>query len=302
MRFLPSLIGLCLVLPVDHCPAQDPWADSVISWKPGIGGAPGYDDPDRSLGEPARMSGIGIDPGVVSPFQPAWTPNELVSIGIGGELVLAFDEWIMDDTGNPHGIDLIIFGNSGFIDGSSPLGTNNGLFGADGGLVEVSEDGEQWMLVPGCLADDAWPTRGWIDSNPYDIEAGSQPTDFLSPMDPAIPWTDTIGIQWEELLEIYADSAGGVGIDLEPLGLERIRYVRVSVPEESFLAPEIDAIVDVSPLQPADLNDDELVDVNDLLMLLEAWGSGESDNQADLNGDGIIDVTDLLMMLEAWTG
>ncbi|MDG2095613.1 MAG: hypothetical protein P8J89_10135 [Phycisphaerales bacterium] len=301
MRVRITLASLCLMISSIHAMSQDPWADVVINWEPGIGGAPGYDSPQRSLGQPARMSGQGIDPGVVSPFQPAWTPNELVSIGAGGELVIAFDEWIMNDPDNPHGIDLIVFGNSGFIDGNSPLGTNNGLFGADGGLISLSEDGEDWLMVPGCLADDAWPTRGWIDADPYDMEPGSEPSDFLTPMDPAISWTSTIGIPWSDLVETYGRSAGGVGIDLEPLGLNRIRFVRISVPVDAFLAPEIDGIVDVPPQQLADLDGNGLVNVNDLLMLLEAWGSASSGNPADIDNDGNIDVVDLLLMLKGWT-
>lgn len=301
MRVLSAIVGLCLILFSQSSRAEDPWADFVVLWEPGLGGAAGYDNPVKSLGEPSRMSGLEIDPGVVSPFQPAWTPNELVSIGVGGELIIGFDEWVMDDSSNPHGIDLIIFGNAAFIDGNMPMGTANGLFGADGGLISVSEDGEEWLNVPGCFADDAWPTRGWMDAGPYDIEAGSEPADFLSPMDPAISWKDSIGKPWNELLETYGNSAGGVGIDLEALGLNRIKYVRISVPTDAFLAPEIDAFADVPPLQPADLNGDDVVDVNDLLMLLESWGTSGSDNPADLDDNGVIDVVDLLLMLEAWT-
>lgn len=301
MRVRHTLAFLCLMILTIDAMSQDPWADAVITWEPGIGGAPGYEIPERALGQPARMSGVGIDPGVVSPFQPAWTPVELVSIGLGGELVIAFDEWVMDDPRNIHGIDLIVFGNAGFIDGNTPLGTNTGLFGADGGMISLSEDGEDWVTVPGCLADDAWPTRGWLDSSPYDIEPGFEPSDFLTPMDPDISWTSTIGMPWEDLMEIYGRSAGGVGIDLGPLGLNRIRFVRISVPDDAFLAPEIDGLVDVPPQLPADLDGDQQVNVNDLLMLLESWGSADFGDPADIDEDGNVDVVDLLLMLEAWT-
>ena len=48
---------------------------------------------------------------------------------------------------------------------------------------------------------------------------------------------------------------------------------------------------------PADLNDDNVVNGNDLGILLSSWGSGGS---ADLNDDGIVDGIDLGMMLSAW--
>ena len=124
--------------------AADPWADQVIAHDPGLGGAPGYDQPEVALGPPARMSGGSIDPGVVSPFQPAWTPSEVVSLGLGGRLRLQFDEPVEDDPANPYGIDLIIFGNAGFTDGAYPAAVLSGLFGADGGEVWLSETGNSW--------------------------------------------------------------------------------------------------------------------------------------------------------------
>ncbi len=52
----------------------------------------------------------------------------------------------------------------------------------------------------------------------------------------------------------------------------------------------------------ADLNCDGVVDVFDLLILLENWGtcSDPADCPADLNGDSVIDVFDLLLLLENW--
>jgi hypothetical protein len=50
-------------------------------------------------------------------------------------------------------------------------------------------------------------------------------------------------------------------------------------------------------LCPADLDDDGMVGVEDLLILLANWG-GSGDG--DLNDDGVIDVADLLGLLGAW--
>ena len=149
-----------MILTIDAM-SQDPWADAVITWEPGIGVLLRVRDTGEGSGTARSNVRHGNRPWSRIPFQPAWTPVELVSIGLGGELVIAFDEWVMDDPRNIHGIDLIVFGNAGFIDGNA-LGTNTGLFGADGGMISLSEDGEDWVTVPGCLADDAWPTRGWL--------------------------------------------------------------------------------------------------------------------------------------------
>jgi predicted outer membrane repeat protein len=53
---------------------------------------------------------------------------------------------------------------------------------------------------------------------------------------------------------------------------------------------------------PADLFEDEVIDVIDLLALLALWGPCPPDGPcpADLNGDGTVEVTDLLMLLAAW--
>ena len=48
----------------------------------------------------------------------------------------------------------------------------------------------------------------------------------------------------------------------------------------------------------ADLTDDGLVDVHDLLAVLRAWG--ERSGEADLNRDGSVDGLDLLVLLHAW--
>jgi hypothetical protein len=51
--------------------------------------------------------------------------------------------------------------------------------------------------------------------------------------------------------------------------------------------------------EPADINGDGVVDVQDLLALLAEWGG--TSGPADINGDGIVDVQDLLALLAAWT-
>jgi hypothetical protein len=48
----------------------------------------------------------------------------------------------------------------------------------------------------------------------------------------------------------------------------------------------------------ADINNDGVVDVQDLLALLAAWG--DPGGAADINGDGVVDVQDLLILLASW--
>ena len=60
------------------------------------------------------------------------------------------------------------------------------------------------------------------------------------------------------------------------------------------LSGGIDALV----YDPADVNEDGVVGVDDLLAVIGQWGS--SGGPADVNGDGIVGVDDLLLVVSAW--
>ena len=79
-----------------------------------------------SSSEPAKYSGeplvssmrpilekaVPIVPVPVVPVFPAWRTDQVVTVGTGGHLTLAFDHKVVDDPLNAFGVDLIIFGNS----------------------------------------------------------------------------------------------------------------------------------------------------------------------------------------------
>jgi hypothetical protein len=52
------------------------------------------------------------------------------------------------------------------------------------------------------------------------------------------------------------------------------------------------------PACPEDITGDGTVGVNDLLAVLDAWGT--DDEAADINDDGVVNVTDLLSIIDAW--
>ncbi len=60
----------------------------------------------------------------------------------------------------------------------------------------------------------------------------------------------------------------------------------------------IDGSIIVESNCPADLNDDAVIDVIDLLLVIDEWGS--TGGNADINGDGIVDVVDLLEIVGNW--
>jgi hypothetical protein len=275
-------------------------ASAVVRYEPGEGAGASYQDPQAALGAPTRFTGEGVYPSCVTPFNGAFMPSELVSIGRGGELVVSFDAPVVDDPRNPFGIDLIVYGNSFCIDASYPEGLVGGTFN-DGGTVDVSADGIAWVTVPAVEADGGLPTLGFADVGPYDVVPGEVPTDPARPVDPTIALADLDGLTWPELLAVYDGTAGGTRIDLADAGIASIRFVRIRVAADAPAVPEIDAIVAARPgAGPADLNGDGAVNGDDLGIMLGAWGPC-SGCAADLDRNGNVDGDDLGSLLGSWT-
>jgi hypothetical protein len=236
--------GVLLAAATAH--ASDPWADSVVSYVEGAGVSSGYNTPATALGEPTRFTGVGAFPGAVTPFNPAFLGSELVSIGTGGHLIVRFDEPVIDDPSNPFGIDLLVFGNSGYEDAGFPAGINAGLFGGgEGGVIEVSADGSNWFTVTGVGADAEFPTLGYLDlTDPYATSPGTALSDFTRPVDPAL---NTLGMSFAQIVAAYGGSGGGAGVDLSSVGLAAISFVRIT-PGPGAAIPDIDGFADVSPV------------------------------------------------------
>lgn len=293
-----AIASLALLATPTALAGESPFASDVVSYTVGTGAAAGFTNPAVALGSPERFTGEGFQPQCVTPFQPAFRPNEIVSLGVGGSLVLAFDHDVTDDPRNPFGIDLIVFGNSFFTDLSGGSGVVGGL-ASDGGRVLVSADGAVWTEVPGVVGDGLFPTLGYLDVAPFATTPGVVESDFLRPVDPAMSMGDIVGLDYVTLLERYDGSGGGAGIDLAPLGLSSIRYVRIEGPSAAGFSPEIDAIADVAPVEAsADLDGNGAVDASDLALLLAAWGTGNP--AIDLDLDGSVGAGDLSILLGAW--
>jgi hypothetical protein len=73
-----------------------------------------------------------------------------------------------------------------------------------------------------------------------------------------------------------------------------------ALPEESqmaFMNAVIGWLGESEPTCPADCNGDGVIDVNDLLSIIDGWGTSSG---CDINQDGIIDVIDLLEVVGNW--
>ena len=63
-----------------------PYADFVVQYTPGVDADKRYDDPNAALGEPTRFtSPESMYGGAVTPFNPPFGFDEVVSIGHGLE-------------------------------------------------------------------------------------------------------------------------------------------------------------------------------------------------------------------------
>lgn len=282
---------------------DDPFADVVVLHEMGTNPAAGYDQPASVLGSPERFTGEGIFPGVVSAFNPPWGVDEIFSIGAGGFIIVQFDTPITDDPDNLHGIDLLVFGNTGFDGGTSSEVAVQGLFGNDGGTIEVSADGVNWHRVKAVAADGLMPTAGYADAGPYDAAPGIVFTDFTRPVDPRLTLDHMMGLTNAQVMELYRGSGGGAGVDIGTAGsgITQVSFVRIANPEGATEHIEIDALSDVAPRKPGDVNLDDAVNVQDLLLAIGAWGISEpGDAPADFNLDGLVNVHDLLWVIAHW--
>ncbi|MGH7493143.1 MAG: FlgD immunoglobulin-like domain containing protein [bacterium] len=139
--------------------ASDPWVDAVVSFTPGPGAGSGQNFfPNNILGPPDP------DP-TLTPSNSSAKPQELLSLGTGGEIMLEFtDNYIIDG----QGVDFTVFENPFYIGGdtSQPF--------IEAAFVAVSMDGQHWVEFP------------W-DTTTFEGFAGVTPTkDNQNPTDPKV--------------------------------------------------------------------------------------------------------------------
>lgn len=231
----------------------DLFADRVASYEPGtgffVGGSSGlgYTNALSALGLPS-VETSGEFGGPVTPFAPPYLREQLLSIGTGGHLILEFDPPIFNHPANPFGIDLILYGNAGFVitNGNFSGGgiTDGSLFGQASGnasRLSVSADGATWHLLDESLAP---------------VADGFFPSDgkgrFGAPVNPSLRPADFAGADLSQIRQLYRNSAGGIGYDLDwardadgqSAPLSWARFIRLDVLGDKV---EIDAASGVLP-------------------------------------------------------
>lgn len=146
---------------------SDPWADEVVSFTPGEGAGFGQNFfPDNVLGPPDP------DPSL-SEFNASAKPQELLSLGHGGEIVLAFtDNFIVDGEGPDFTVFENVFLNT--FDNNRPF--------IEAAFVAVSMDGVNFVEFP------------W-DTTTFSGFAGVSPVlDNQHPTDPGVSGGDSFDL------------------------------------------------------------------------------------------------------------
>src|SRR5262245_40402166 len=111
--------GLCLIVSPG---AVAQYGAAVISYNKGGSPDTAYTlNPSSALGLPERFTGEGVFPGAVTPFNPSFGTNELVSVGEGGHLTLRLSRYAIPQP-PAAGPEIGIFENVGLSDTSFPNG------------------------------------------------------------------------------------------------------------------------------------------------------------------------------------
>jgi hypothetical protein len=313
-----ALVAVGTLLAVAHANAEDNFADAVVEFDPGPKGGFGSNLlPDVVLGPPR---GGGQTQGSF----------DVVSLGIGGSIVLRFDAPVICDG---PGADFTVFENAFYA------GSVTGPLFDEYGYVAVSQDGETFIELP----YDAETGEGLAGRTPV----SSNPDNDVSALDPSVSGGDSFdlaatGLAWASYVRI-TDVAGAIadlgdlpqfsvapsaGFDLDavaavhacdpatlstptPSPTETPATTAPATPstsptETATSAPPT-ATATALPLVPGDLDGDGRVTALDARLLVAEIFDGDGDSAAaasggavvsgpaaDVNGDGSIGAADLV--------
>jgi hypothetical protein len=217
------------------------FANQVVSYTPGTG-AGVYTNPSVALGAPDGLTGenAAAQPAfggaVMGPFNSAYQNDEIVRVGEGGSITLRLERYVNIGAGAEFGV----IENVSFFDPNYPSGTTSdpaAVFGNDNALVEVSQDGVNFVGLTGGAATNASfdiPALYYLNAGAFDETAPTSPVlaDFGKPYTAGLSAFNGKG-SYAEILEVFNGSAGGTWLDASSSGLASIGYVRFNMPDDN---------------------------------------------------------------------
>jgi murein tripeptide amidase MpaA len=246
---------------------------------------------------------------------PLAAPDEVLTSEVVSELDVAFDDdgetnpgWSVSGTASDGHWNRGVPAGGGDRgdpptdgDGSGQCWLTDNVAGnsdVDGGYSALTSPE---LVTPG----DGWTMSYWRwFSNDY----GASPNEDVM----LVEWSED-GSTWSLVEQIGPTGASGgwvqTDFDLDALGMSGVESFRLRVTAEdagsgSVVEAGFDGVqivkmdcVDANPC-PGDLDGDGTVGVDDVLLVLGAFGT--NDPAGDLNGDGIVDVNDILGIVAAF--
>jgi MYXO-CTERM domain-containing protein len=206
------MCGLLLAAAAAASRADDPYADTVVSYVPGTGQSTSYENSSAALGAPDSAATITA---------PAFGNTNIVGIGNGGELTVEFNSPILNDPADhAEGLDFTIFGNEFFVNGSNGISS---VYDHPGLSVWVSEDNiTYYQLAAPQGADDSFPT-----------EASGDPG---LPVSTSLSLSSFTGLTVAQALGAYDGSAGGSSYSIS--WAEDAEGASVDLPSISYIKVE----------------------------------------------------------------
>jgi hypothetical protein len=212
---------------------EHPWgfADIMVSYRAGSSQYDQYPDPkpfhnlDLALGAPHGISASEAD------------NSDVVTLGDRGRIVLQFNNPVKDDPDNPGGYDFIVFSNCIWVGGNPYLRWQELAY------VEISNDGNEWFLIPPDKPVSKLVGASTINDTPEKRDTGHSYTLVRNYAE----YTPTLGLPMEvtrapeefycipdrqsvadndELIRIDAVSGGGDAFDIA----EAVKQVRSGEP------------------------------------------------------------------------
>jgi hypothetical protein len=230
-QWFATIAALSAILAsTDRATAQ--YGAKVVSYTPGSTAASGLNNLSAAIGPPTRLIGNGPFEGAVTPFNSPFKSDQILSIGVGGQITLRLSNYALASAAAPQ---LGLFGHAGLVAATFPDVISDSipsLYSDHAADVAISENGQTWVSLGNVNFN--IPTNGYTDlTDPFSPVAGSALSDFQQPFTSpvtsfaSLPYADPNG---PDILEVLNGSGGGNWLDISGKGLSQVAYVRFSLP------------------------------------------------------------------------